>query len=125
VLLDVVPAGVPMTVTAMIKPEDVEQVHVGMPARVRLSGLNRRFNDDLNAKVAVVSADRITNEQTGIAYYRVDLQIPPTELSKLKRGVQLTPGMPASAMIVTGERTVMGFLISPIVETMQDAFREE
>lgn len=125
VLLDVVPSGTPLTVTAMIKPEDIEQVHVGMPARVRLSGLNRRFNDDLNAKVTVVSADRITNPQTGISYYRVDLQIPPQELKKLKRGVQLTPGMPAQAMVVTGKRTVMGFLISPIVETMQDAFREE
>jgi multidrug efflux pump subunit AcrA (membrane-fusion protein) len=109
----------------MVKPEDIEQVHVGMSARVRLSGLNRRFNDDLNAKVVVVSADRITNQQTGIAYYRVDLQIAPRELSKLKQGVQLTPGMPAQALIVTGKRTVMGFLISPLVETMQDAFREE
>lgn len=125
VLMDVVPSGAPLTVTAMIKPTDIEQVHMGMDARVRLTGLNRRFNDDLNAKVVVVSADAIVNPQTNISYYRVDLAIPPTELKKLKRGVQLTPGMPAQALIVTGKRTVMGFLISPIVETMQDAFREE
>jgi len=124
-LMDVVPSGAPLTVTAMVKPEDVDQVSVGMPARVRLTGLNQRFNDDLNATVAVVSADRITNEQTGVAFYRVELRIPPAELKKLKRGVELTPGMPASAMIVTGQRTVMGYLISPITDTLRDAFREE
>jgi HlyD family type I secretion membrane fusion protein len=125
VLMDVVPSGTPLTVTAMIKPEDVDEVHVGMPARVKLTGLNQRFNDSLNAKVAVVSADRITNEKTGLAFYRVDLQIPPAELKKLKKGVQMTPGMPAMALIVTGERSVMGFLISPITATLEDAFREE
>ncbi|RAK65017.1 HlyD family type I secretion periplasmic adaptor subunit [Phenylobacterium kunshanense] len=125
VMMDVVPAGVPLTLTASIKPEDVDSVHEGMPAKVRLTGLNQRFNDALDAKVAVVSKDRIVNEKAGTASYRVDLKIAPTELTKLKKGVQLTPGMPASALIVTGERTVMGFLISPITETLQDAFREE
>jgi HlyD family type I secretion membrane fusion protein len=125
VLMEVVPANSPLMVTAMIKPEDVDEVRVGMDARVRLSGLNQRFVDPLPAKVAVVSADRIVNEQTGAAHYRVDLRIEPKELSNLKRGVKVTPGMPAQAMIVTGNRTVMGFLISPISETLRDAFREE
>ncbi|WP_309091850.1 HlyD family efflux transporter periplasmic adaptor subunit, partial [Phenylobacterium sp.] len=124
-LMDIVPSGTPLTVTAMVKPEDVDQVRQGMPARVRLTGLNQRFSDDLKATVSVVSADRITNEQTGVAFYRVDLRIEPTELKKLKRGMELTPGMPASAMIVTGQRTVMGYLISPITDTLHDAFREE
>jgi HlyD family type I secretion membrane fusion protein len=125
VMMDVVPSGVPLTVTAMIKPEDVDEVHVGMDAKVKLTGLNQRFHDSLDAKVAVVSADRITNEKTGQAFYRVDLRIPPAELAKLKKGVQMTPGMPAQALIVTGDRSVMGFLISPIVDTLEDAFREE
>jgi HlyD family type I secretion membrane fusion protein len=125
VVMDVVPAGVPLTVTAMIKPEDVDEVHVGMDAKVKLTGLNQRFNDSLDAKVSVVSADRMTNEKTGAAFYRVDLRIPATELKKLKKGVQMTPGMPASALIVTGKRSVMGFIISPITDTLEDAFREE
>jgi HlyD family type I secretion membrane fusion protein len=125
VLMDVVPSGAPMMVTALIAPQDIEQVHQGMDARVRLIGLNQRFNDDLPAKVAVVSADATTNERTGISTYRVDLRIDPKDLTKLKRGVKLTPGMPAEALIVTGKRTVMSFLISPITDTLQDAFREE
>ena len=125
VLMDVVPSATPLTVTAMIKPEEVDQVHVGQKARVRLTGLNQRFSEELLAKVTVVSADRVTNERTGMAFYRVDLQIDPVELKKLKRGIQLTPGMPAQAIIVQGERTILSFLLSPITDTMRDAFREE
>lgn len=125
VMMDVVPKTTPLTVTAMIKPEDVDEVRVGMPAKVKLTGLNQRFSDSLDATVAVVSADRINNEKTGVSYYRVDLQIPPPELKKLKRGLQLTPGMPAQALIKTGDRSVMSFLISPITDTLEDAFREE
>ncbi|MEW5688109.1 MAG: HlyD family type I secretion periplasmic adaptor subunit [Pseudomonadota bacterium] len=124
-MMDVVPSATPLTVTAMIKPEDVDAVREGMPAKVRLTGLNQRFNDALDAKVSVVGKDRMTNEKTGVSFYRVDLKIPPAELAKLKKGVQMTPGMPAGALIVTGERSVMGFLISPIAETLEDAFREE
>lgn len=124
-MMDVVPSGTPLTVTAMIKPEDVDEVRKGMKAKVKLTGLNQRFNDSLDATVDVVSADRMTNEKTGAAFYRVDLRIAPSELKKLKKGVQMTPGMPAQALIVTGERSVMGFLISPITDTLEDAFREE
>jgi len=125
VMMDVVPKATPLTVTAMIKPEDVDEVRTGMPAKVKLTGLNQRFSDSLDATVSVVSADRINNEKTGVAYYRVDLQIPPAELKKLKRGLQLTPGMPAQALIKTGDRSIMSFLISPITDTLEDAFREE
>lgn len=125
VLMEVVPADSPLMVTAMIKPSDVDEVRVGMDARVRLNGLNQRFHSPMPAKVVLVSADRITNQQTGEAYYRVDLRIDPKELANIKPGLKVTPGMPASAMIVTGSRTVMGFLISPITDTMRDAFREE
>lgn len=125
VLMEVVPAAVPLTVTAMIKPEEVDEIREGMRARVKLTGLNQRFTDSLDATVAVVSKDRMTDQQTGAGFYRVDLRIAPSELAKLKKGVQLQPGMPAQALIVTGERSVMGFLISPITETLEDAFREE
>ena len=125
VMMDVVPSQTPLTVTAMIKPEDVDEVHVGMTAKVRLTGLNQRFNEALDGSVSVVSADRISNEKTGVAFYRVDIQIAPVELKKLKKGVRMTPGMPAMVQFVTGERSVMSFLISPITDTLQDAFREE
>lgn len=125
VLMDIVPSNTPLTVSAMIKPEDVDDVHTGMDAKVRLVGLNQRWHGQLNAKVTSVSADRFTNEKTGTSFYRVNLVMDPKDVAEQTKGVQLTPGMPAMAQIITGERTVMGFLISPITDTLQDAFREQ
>lgn len=125
VIMDVVPRGAPLTVTAMIKPEDVDEVRVGMPVKVRLTGLNQRFNDALDATVSVVSADRLTNDKSGIAFYRVDVRIDPTQLSKLKKDVKMTSGMPASVTVVGGKRSIMSYLVSPITSTWEDAFREE
>jgi HlyD family type I secretion membrane fusion protein len=124
-LMDIVPANAPLMVTVMIRPEDVDDVHVGMKAQVRLNGLNQRWHSPLPATVVVVSADRIDNERTGQSAYRVDLRIDPKELTKLKHGATITPGMPAQAMIVAGERTVMGSLISPITDTLHDALRQQ
>jgi multidrug efflux pump subunit AcrA (membrane-fusion protein) len=103
----------------------VDEVRVGMTTKVRLTGLNQRFNDALDGTVSVVSADRMTNEQNGAAFYRIDVRIDPAELKKLKKGVQMTPGMPATVTVVGGNRSVMGYLISPITSTWEDAFREE
>ena len=125
VLMDIVPADAPLMVTALIKPEDVDDVRVGMKARVRFTGLNQRWHDPLDAKVVVVSADRFDNERTGISAYRVDLRIDPRELTKLKHGTRITPGMPAQAMIVTGSRSVMGSLVTPITDTLHQALRDQ
>jgi HlyD family type I secretion membrane fusion protein len=125
VLMDVVPANAPIIASVTVKPEDVDDVHVGMDARVRFSGLNQRWHSPLAAKVILVSADRITNQQNSVSFYRVDLRVDSKELTKLKRDAQITPGMPVQAMIVTGKRTVMGSLISPILDTVHDALRDQ
>jgi multidrug efflux pump subunit AcrA (membrane-fusion protein) len=96
-----------------------------MDAKVRLIGSNPRWDSPLPAKVTVVSADRIESDKGGQAYYRVDLRIDPKDLKDFEKNTKVTPGMAASAMIVTGKRTIMGFLITPITDTLHHAFREE
>lgn len=124
-LMDVVPAGSELVVTATVKPQDIQKIKTGMDARVRMVGLNQRWNEPLPAKVTVVSADVLSNDETQQSFYRVDLRIEPKDLKLLKPGTKLTAGMPAEVQIVTGKRTVMGYLISPITDTIQDAFNEE
>lgn len=124
-LMDIVPSNSPLMVTTMVNPVDISQVHVGMDAQVRLIGPNPRWNSPLPAKVVVVSADRLTNEKSGQSFYRVDLRIDPKDLKNLERTTKVTPGMTAMGMIVTGKRTIMGFLISPVTDTLHHAFREQ
>ncbi|THD82121.1 MAG: HlyD family type I secretion periplasmic adaptor subunit [Phenylobacterium sp.] len=124
-LMEIVPSDSPLRVTVMVKPEDIDQVHVGMKAQVRLIGPNPRWNSALPATVETVSADRITNDKTGASFYRADLGVDPKDFHGLEKNVKVVPGMNAAAMIVTGNRTLMGFLISPITDTMHHAFREQ
>lgn len=125
VLMQVVPANAPLFVQAMVKPQDIEEVHVGMDARVRILALNPRWHHPMNAKVIMVAPDKTSNDKTGVSFYRVDLRIDPKELTKLKQDERITPGMPASVMMVSGKRTLLGFLISPITDTMEHALREQ
>jgi HlyD family type I secretion membrane fusion protein len=124
-LMDIVPSNSPLMVTVMVKPEDIDQVHVGMPANVRLVGPNPRWNNPLPATVAVVSADRITQKETGASFFRVDLRIDPKDLRGLEKNIKVVPGMTAAAQIVTGNRTLMGYLIQPIMDTVHHAFHEQ
>jgi HlyD family type I secretion membrane fusion protein len=125
VLLDVVPANEPIVITAQIPPQDINKVHAGMEAQVRLSGVNQRWHGPMKGVIAMVSADKIVNEKAGVSFYRADIRIDPKELTKLKKDTQITPGMPASVQLVTGKKTVMGSLISPITDSLRGALSDQ
>ena len=124
-LLQVVPANAPLVVTAMVDPKEFDKVRNGMDARVRFTGLNQRWHGPMKAKVVLVAADKTTNDKTGASFYRVDLRVDPLELTKLKKTAQITPGMPAQTQLVTGKRTIMGSLISPITDTLHGALHDQ
>lgn len=125
VLMNIVPVNEPMVVTVQLRPQDIDDVRIGMDARVQLVGLNQRFVSPIPAKVMTVSADQKVNEKTGQGFFTADLRISPEDVKKYAAGARLQPGMPANALIVTGKRTIGAFLISPITDTLKDAFREQ
>lgn len=121
-LLDVVPLNDKLVVQATIDPLDIDQVAVGLPATVWLSALNRRTQEGIEGTVRTVSADRITDPRTGLAYYvaRVEMEGEAVERS----AVPLQAGMSADVMIKTGERTTWDYLSEPIVRSLSFALRE-
>ena len=125
VLMEVVPANAPIVAMVSIAPQDIDKIRVGMDAQVRFTGLNQRWNSPIHAKVLMVSADKINNEKAGVSFYRADLRIDPKELLKLKKNAQITSGMPVQAMIVSGKKTVMESLISPITDTLHGALHDQ
>ena len=127
-LMDIVPSNEPIIVTAMVPPQNIDKVRMGMDAQVRFTGLNYRWNSPLTGKVVLVGADKITTDKTNppVSYYRADIRVDPKELTKLRQKTRITPGMPASVMIVSGgEKSVMGTLISPITDTIRDALHDQ
>jgi HlyD family type I secretion membrane fusion protein len=122
-LLDVVPINDKLVIQATVNPLDIDQVEVGLPATVWLSAVNRRTQSAIEGEVRTVSADRLTDPQTGTDYYlaRVELDMEDVERS----AIPLQPGMSAEVMIRTGARTALDYIAAPLARSFSRAMREE
>lgn len=122
-LMDIVPSNDKLVIEARVKTTDIDIVHPGLPAQVRLTSFNQRTTPVLEGIVERVSADSMVDERTGEAYYLTRINL--TEDSRLPDSLILQPGMPAEVMIVTGNRTLVEYMVKPIRESLSRAFREE
>ncbi|MDH5188006.1 MAG: HlyD family type I secretion periplasmic adaptor subunit [Rhodospirillaceae bacterium] len=123
-MLDVVPENDLLIVEARVNPLDIDVVRPGLGAEIRLSALKARTTPNLKGTVVNVSADALTDKQTGQSYYMARVEILPGELERID-AKQLYPGMPAEVVIVTGERTFLEYLLSPLEDSFRRAFREQ
>ena len=123
-LMQIVPVNQPLEIVAMVKPTDIADVRIGMPARVTLTAYNPRTTPEVDGTVSLVSADAAVDQQTHTTFYTVRIKIPPKELARAGRNVHLSPGMPATVSIITSSRTIMSYLLSPIIEPLRGALRE-
>lgn len=132
-LLEIVPSGTPLVLNARIKPNDIAEVHVGMPARVVLTAYNPRTTQPIDGRVSLVSADTSVEDPanpgvpnpTREPFYLVQIKVDPAQLAKMGNGVHMTPGMQASVSIITGSRTIMDYLLGPMTDAMRTALREK
>jgi HlyD family type I secretion membrane fusion protein len=123
-ILDVVPAADSLVIEAKVKPTDIDTVHTGLPAEVRLTAFKQWVTPVLSGRVEHVAADSLTDQRTGTPYYIAQVVIDGGELERAG-GIALRPGMPADVMIVTGRRTAFEYLISPLRDSFARAFRED
>ena len=123
-ILDIVPKGDPLVIEARISPSDIDVVHAGLMADVRLLAYRSRHLPRIMGEVRKVSADRLSDPKTGQPYYTAEITVDPATLRELAPGVALTAGMPAEALILTGERTMLDYLLDPIYQTFRRALRE-
>ena len=124
-ILEILPSDVPLVIEAQVSRTDIDNVHVGQQATIRLTALNRRTTPVLDGKVIYVSADAIA-DMSGPApreIYLARVSLPATEIARVK-GFTPTPGMPAEVLLQTQERTFFRYLTKPIEDSMSRAFME-
>jgi HlyD family secretion protein len=119
----IVPENERLVIEAKIAPKDIEQVHIGQIAFIRLTAYNQRTTPELNASVARIAADLTRDVQTGFAYYVVRLAIGDEELARAG-ATNLLAGMPAEVQIKTSERTALSYLVKPLHDQIMKAFKE-
>lgn len=123
VLMLVVPEESELIIETRVSPVDVDQVHSGQTAYVRLSAFDQRTTPELSAEVLSVSPDLTRDEVTGESYYTARLHILEEEMGKLERQV-LIPGMPVEGFIQTKRRSVLSYLIKPLKDQIAHALKE-
>lgn len=120
----IVPVTDDLTVEARVAPQDIDQLAPRQTATLRLSAFNQRITPELDGVVREISPDLSIDEQSGDSFYTVRLSLPSTELTRLK-GLVLAPGMPVEVFFSTGSRTMLSYLVKPLTDQIQRAFREE
>ena len=120
-LLDLVPAGGELLLEARVAPVDIDEVHPGLRAQVHLLAYNSRSLRRIEGEVRGVSADRLEDPATRQPYYLAKVAV---DRAALPAGITMTAGMPADVMIVTGERTLLQYLLRPITDTLRRGLRE-
>jgi epimerase transport system membrane fusion protein len=123
-ILDIVPQKEELIISAQVSPMDIDRVRVGLLSEVRFSAFNQALTPKMHGKLINLSADRITDEKTGMPYYQAVIELTPDSYEKLG-GLELLPGMPAEVLINTGERTVFEYLMQPISNAFARAFIED
>lgn len=122
-LMELVPDEERLIVEARIRPQDIDHVRTGGEAEVRFSALDARTTPRLPATVSFVSPDRLTEPQTGAAWYLVHLTVDEAALAR-HRNVRMHTGMPVEVYVATAPRSLLRYLIEPIDAFRQRALRE-
>ncbi|GBD41280.1 Type I secretion system membrane fusion protein PrsE [bacterium HR39] len=122
-LIEIVPLDDTLLVEARLRPQDIAFVHPGQHARVRITAYDYAVYGALDGTVEYISADTVTNEK-GESFYVVRVRTKKNHLGSDDDPLEIMPGMTAEVDITTGERTVLAYLLEPMVQVKERAFRE-
>ena len=123
-LMDIVPEFEPKIIEAKVDPIDIDNVEVWQNALVHLSSYSMRFLDPMPAFVETLSADLTVDEASQESFYVARIRVEERALRELPEDVRLTAGMPVEVYITTEPRTVVTYLLDPLIETVRRGMRE-
>jgi epimerase transport system membrane fusion protein len=122
-LLEIVPEDSQLIVEARIRPQDITQVREGQDTKVQLAAFQRKSTPPVKGRVVYVSPDLVEEEdQRQPPYYQTHVEVDIDDLNA--KGAYLTPGMPVTCYITTDERTVISYLLGPLLKNIDTAMRE-
>jgi HlyD family secretion protein len=128
-VMQIAPRAEPLIVEAKVAPQDIDQVEIGAPVRIRIDAGNRRTTPELNGRVTVLSPDLAHDQSappTGLPnqpYYLARVNLAEADLKSIG-DLQLVPGMPVEVYIRTQDRTPLDYLLKPLREQIARTFRE-
>lgn len=122
-LIEIVPVGDNLLIEAKVKPRDIAFLSPGLPAKVKLTAYDFAIYGGLDAQVEHISADTFV-EENGEAHYLVRVRTDKPDLVKDGKSHSIIPGMTAEVDILVGEKTVLSYLLKPVLRARDTALRE-
>jgi protease secretion system membrane fusion protein len=123
-MMDVVPKDDALVIEGQIPVNLIDKVHTGLKVDLIFSAFNQNSTPHIPGMVTQVSADRLLDEKTGTPYYKLQAVVTP-EGKKLLTHLDVRPGMPVELFVHTGERTMMNYLMKPLVDRAKTSLTEE
>lgn len=118
-LMEVVPDEASQVIVAQVDPADIDNLRVGLDTEVKFPGLRERNPPIVHGRVTRISADSFTDEKTGRSHYRAEVVVPQSELEKLGSAARsIRAGMPVQVVMLTRKRTVLAYLVEPLVQSL-------
>jgi adhesin transport system membrane fusion protein len=122
-LAEIVPADESLVVEAEVPPSDIAFLRPGQKAIVKLTAYDFAIYGGLDATLEQISADTITNDE-GVRVYQIRVRTNHTHLGTDAEPLPIIPGMAAEVDILTGEKTILDYLLKPLRRARDRALRE-
>jgi adhesin transport system membrane fusion protein len=123
-LVEIVPLEDQLLIEAEVRPADIAFLHPGQKAMVKLTAYDFSIYGGLEAQLEHISADTITNEEDGKNYYVIRLRTDKNHLEKNGAQLNIIAGMTADVDILTGKKTVLDYILKPILKAKERALKE-
>ncbi len=123
-MMDIVPSEDMLVIEGQVPVHLIDKVHAGLDVDFIFTAFNQNKIPRVPGIVTHVSADRLTDERTGIPYYQLKAKVTP-EGMKILTDWQVRAGMPVEIFVKTGERSLMNYLLKPILDRLHTSLVED
>jgi protease secretion system membrane fusion protein len=125
-MMDIVPSNDPLVVEGQLPVNLVDRVHPGLKTDLIFSAFNANRTPHIEGEVEQVAADRTVDERTGMPFYKVRVKVTPKGAQMVaEHKLAIRPGMPVELFVKTGERTMMNYLLKPVMDRARSSLAEE
>lgn len=122
-LVEIVPLEDNLLIEAKVRPQDVAFLHPGQKAMVKFSAYDYTIYGGLPAKLELIGADTTTDDK-GNSFYLIQVRTDRNHLGSDAKPLLIIPGMTATVDIITGEKSVLDYLLKPVLKARTEAMRE-
>ena len=125
-IVEIVPFDDTLVVEAQIRPQDIGFIHLGQSANVKITAYDYSIFGSLKGQITNISPDSVSKEERGqvMYYYVARIETSTKAIQSLEKNLPIIPGMQAQVDIITGNKSVLSYLLKPLIGVKENAFRE-